>query len=79
MKKVILIILLLVLSLSQLLYADGKKKNDVRHGKGWAYSTETEYQAFPEYCKARFYPDNSSIYKKWRKKIGSDFIHFHHY
>ena len=73
-------ILVVVLSL-QSLYAGSHRIPipSTKKSMGWAYNTEEEFEALPEYCKARFYPDNSSIAKKWKKIIGQDFIHFHHY
>ncbi len=47
--------------------------------------TESEFAKLPPICKARMQEtkarrkDNNSNYYLWRKRLGSDFIHVHHY
>lgn len=47
----------------------------------WAEYPQTseDYALLPPYCKARFSGDNSPLYIKWKKRLGHDFIHTHHY
>lgn len=77
-RKILIVLFVLGLTVPQLLLADGKKENAIG-GMGWAYYNKTEFNAFPEYCKAKFYPQKSKISQKWSKKIGPNFIHIHHY
>lgn len=69
---------LLTLSFFQFAYADSNRGGPVM-GLGWAYANNGEFSAFQEYCQARFYSKDAPLYKKWKKRIGGDFIHIHHY
>lgn len=47
--------------------------------EGFSYpQTEEDYRLLPPFCKARSTP-NSPAYFAWDKRIGSNFIHIHHY
>lgn len=76
--KILIVLFVLGITVPQPLFADGKKENAIG-GMGWAYFDQNEFNAFPDYCKARFYPQKSAIYQNWLKKFGGDFIHIHHY
>jgi tetratricopeptide (TPR) repeat protein len=41
--------------------------------------SESEVNAMPPYCQARFGDKSASAYEHWRQAIGEDFIHTHHY
>ena len=42
--------------------------------------TDAEFARLPAYCKARLHKAATPLQKKvWRKKIGKDFMHIHHY
>ena len=74
----IVILILFWINSPQFVYSQQTNKPEIG-GMGWAYFNKMEFESFPVYCKARFYPQNSDIYKKWKKTVGPDFIHIHHY
>lgn len=41
--------------------------------------TESDFRALPPFCKARYMPDDAPANRTWKKKLGGDFIHVHHY
>lgn len=41
--------------------------------------TESDYALLPPYCKARDSDDHSAEHQAWKKRMGEDFIHIHHY
>lgn len=77
-KKLLSFICVITLICPVIIYADDSPKR-VIGGMGWAYNNQREFQALPQYCKARFYPSKSNVYQSWMKRFGPDFIHIHHY
>lgn len=41
--------------------------------------SDADFSRLPPYCKARSSGDKSQLYQTWKKRLGSNFIHYHHY
>lgn len=41
--------------------------------------TDRDFSMLPEYCSARYNRTRESITELWKKRIGKDWVHVHHY
>ncbi|MGD7037011.1 tetratricopeptide repeat protein [Methylotuvimicrobium buryatense] len=43
------------------------------------WKSEIDFSLIPEYCKARYKVGDERSTEIWKKRLGKDFIHIHHY
>lgn len=43
------------------------------------WKSEIDFSLMPEYCKARFSVGDKDNYEVWKKRLGNNFNHIHHY
>lgn len=41
--------------------------------------SDKDWSLLPPFCKARSYNGNHPAYQSWKRRLGDDFIHVHHY
>lgn len=77
----ILNFIILLFSLTSRICLASDAKWDTKKYDGWGYYSQAELAALPEYCIARFskYGKDLTLHDKWKKIVGGDFEHFHHF
>ncbi len=78
LMTVVLMMLILILGLPQFGHAKTVKES-YDDSLGWGYADLTEFKALPEFCRGKFLGQESPLHQKWGRRIGGDFVHFHHY
>lgn len=79
--KILTLTAVVIISISGLAFSGNSKIKMPRSGMGpgYVFYNQNDWDALPIYCKAKFLPESSPLTQKWKKKIGPDFQHMHHY